>query len=130
MSTKEPGSGLVSLLYIIYGLHFFSALNGVLTPAFIATAFLTGWPSIIAVILSYIKRDAAAGTYLESHFAWVIQTFWYAAGAVLLSIVLMITIIGIPIAFVIIVFTGLWVLYRILKGVFSLLDEKALEIKA
>ena len=128
MSQQQPGSGLVTLLYIIYGLHFFSALNGVLTPAFIATAFLTGWPSIVAVILSYIKRDEAAGTYLESHFAWVIQTFWYAAGAVAISIVLMITIIGIPIAFVIIVFTGLWVLYRILKGIFCLLDEKPVDI--
>jgi len=130
MSEKEPSAGLVSLLYIIYGLHFFSALTGVLTPAFIATAFLTGWPSIIAVIISYIKRDDAKGTYLESHFAWVIQTFWYAAAAVVLAIILMITVIGIPFAFVIVVFTGLWVLYRILKGVFALLDEKALEIKS
>jgi len=29
-------------------------------------AFLTGWPSIIAVILNYVKRGEAHGTWLES----------------------------------------------------------------
>jgi len=62
---KEPNTSLVSLAYIIYGLHGFSALTGVLTPALVVTAFLTDWPSIIAVILSYAKRSDAEGTYLE-----------------------------------------------------------------
>lgn len=123
---KEPSTNLVSLTYIIYGLHAFSALTGVLTPAFVVTAFLTGWPSIIAVILSYAKRDDAQGTYLESHFNWVIKTFWYAAFALILAGLLFITLVGIPVAFVIVVFVGLWVLYRIVRGILNLMEERPL----
>jgi uncharacterized membrane protein len=124
---KQPSTNLVSLTYIIYGLHAFSALTGVLTPAFVVTAFLTGWPSIIAVILSYAKRDDAQGTYLESHFNWVIKTFWYAAFAFILAGFLFITIVGIPVAFVLVVFVGLWVLYRIVKGVLNLMEAQPMQ---
>jgi uncharacterized membrane protein len=40
-------------------------------------AFLTGWPSIIPVILNYVKRSEVRGTWLESHFRWQIRTFWF-----------------------------------------------------
>jgi len=40
----------------IYGLHAFSLLTGILGAATVIGAFLTGWPSLIAVILNYIKR--------------------------------------------------------------------------
>lgn len=123
---KEPSSGLVSLAYIIYALHGFSALTGTATSAFVVTTFLTGIPSIIAVILSYAKKDDARGTYLESHFEWVIATFWYAAVAIVISLLLFITFIGIPLSYVLMVFTGLWVLYRITRGIFALMDEKPL----
>jgi hypothetical protein len=46
---------------VIYGLHAFSALTGLLSPAMIVTAFLSGWPSIIAVILNYVKRAEVRG---------------------------------------------------------------------
>jgi uncharacterized membrane protein len=52
----------VTLAHVIYGLHAFSALTGLLSPAMIVTAFLTGWPSIIAVILNYVKRSDVQGT--------------------------------------------------------------------
>jgi hypothetical protein len=45
----EPRHNLITLTHVMYGLHAFSALMGMLGPAFIVTAFLTGWPSIIAV---------------------------------------------------------------------------------
>ena len=48
-------------------------------------SFIFGWPSIIAVIINYVKRGDARGTWLESHFQWQIRTFWYA---VLASIVI------------------------------------------
>ena len=123
---NEPPSSLVTLTYIIYGLHFFSALNGVLSSAFILTAFLSGWPSIIAVILSYAKRGEVSGTYLESHFDWVISTFWYALFWLIISILIALTFFGIPVAFLMVVITGLWVIYRIVRGLFSLLDGKEL----
>ena len=52
-------------------LHAFSAVMGLLTPAMIVTAFITGWPSIIAVILNYVKRSEVRGTWLDSHFSWI-----------------------------------------------------------
>ena len=51
---------------------------GVFTGASIATAFVFGWPSIIAVIINYVERSDVRGTYLDSHFSWQIRTFWYA----------------------------------------------------
>ena len=124
MYLREPNSGLISLTYIIYGLHFFSALNGVLSSAFVLTAFLTGWPSIIGIILSYVKRRDAVDTYLESHFNWLIRTFWFALMWLLLSIIIAMTIFGVPIALLMLVFTGLWVIYRIVRGVIRLLDAR------
>ena len=52
---------------------------GVLTSATIVGHFLFGVPSIIAVIMNYLKRDEARGTWLESHFNWQLRTFWFAA---------------------------------------------------
>jgi len=126
MYKTEPSSDLVTLTYIIYGLHFFSALNGVLSSAFILTAFLSGWPSIIALIISYVKRSDVAGTYLQSHFDWVISTFWYALFWLIISILIALTFFGIPIAFLMVVVTGLWVIFRIIRGLSSLLDKKEL----
>ena len=61
----------------IYALHAFSMLTGILGAATVVGAFLTGWPSIIAVILNYVKRSEVRGTWLESHFRWQIRTFWF-----------------------------------------------------
>jgi uncharacterized membrane protein len=95
-----------------------------LTPAMIVTAFLTGWPSIIAVILNYVKRSDVRGTWLDSHFSWQIRTFWFALLWVLIGLVLFVTLVGIPIAYVIWVVTGIWVLYRIIRGWLALVSER------
>lgn len=124
--SQQPSSGLVTLTYIIYFLHLFSAVTGVLTPAFILTAFLTGWPSLIAVILNYAKVSDTNGTYLASHFKWQIRTFWFALLWLLLAAVFAITVIGFPIAILLMVLVGLWVLYRISRGLLQLLDEQAM----
>lgn len=114
--TMVPSEGLVRLTHVVYGLHAFSALMGVLGSAFIVTAFLTGWPSIIAVIINYVKRGDTRGTYLDSHFGWQIRTFWYAVLWVVVMAVLIVTIIGIPFAWLMGVIVGIWVLYRIVRG--------------
>ena len=62
--------GLRAWTHVIYALHAWSVLIGLLTPAFVLSAFLLGWPSLIAVVLNYVKRSDAAGTVLESHFRW------------------------------------------------------------
>lgn len=122
--TAVPGSGLVTLTHVIYALHAFSALAGLSSQAVIVTAFLTGWPSIIAVILNYVKRSDVRGTFLDSHFSWQIRTFWFAVLWVVIAGLLIVTIIGIPFAWILIVVVGLWVLYRIVRGWLALLSRQ------
>ena len=121
-----PREGLITLTHVIYGLHAFSALTGLLGAAFIVTAFLSGWPSIIAVILNYVKRSDVRGTWLDSHFSWQIRTFWFAVLWVVIGAVLFATLIGIPIAWIVWVITGIWVLYRIIRGWLALMSRKEL----
>ncbi len=121
-----PREGLVTLTHVIYGLHAFSALTGMLSPAMIITAFLTGWPSIIAVILNYVKRSDVRGTWLDSHFSWQIRTFWFALLWLTLGAVLFVTVVGIPFAIVLWFATGIWVLYRIIRGWLALSSQKGL----
>jgi uncharacterized membrane protein len=122
--TTTPTEGLVRLTHIIYALHAFSAVMGVISSAAVLTAFLTGWPSILAVILNYVRRSRVRGTYLESHFRWQIRTFWFAVLWVILAAMLFVTLIGIPFAWLIVVLTGLWVLYRIGRGWLALNDGR------
>ncbi len=125
----KPVSGnLVTLTYIIYGLHVFSAVTGIITSAAVVTAFLTGWPSIIAVILNYVTRNEVRGTFLESHYSWQIRTFWFTLLWVLVAAALFITIIGIPLAWVMIFVVGLWVIYRMVRGVLRLADGRDIEL--
>ncbi len=119
-----PREGLIRLTHIIYALHAFSAVMGVISSAAVVTAFLTGWPSILAVILNYARRSDVRGTYLASHFRWQIRTFWYALLWVVIAAVLFFTIIGIPFAWLIVVVTGIWVLYRIGRGWLALNDGR------
>ena len=123
-----PRESLITLTHIIYGLHAFSALTGMLSSAFIVTAFLTAWPSIIAVILNYLKRDEAYGSYLQSHFRWQIRTFWFALLWLIVMFLLVLTLIGIPAAWIIGVVTGLWVLYRIVRGWLRLVDAQPMPL--
>jgi len=123
-TSATPQHNLVGLTHLIYGLHAFSALMGVISSAAIVTAFLTGWPSLLAVILNYAKRSEVRGTWLESHFSWQIRTFWWALFWVVTAFVLFMTIIGIPVALLMFVGTGLWVLYRIVRGWLALNDGR------
>jgi uncharacterized membrane protein len=124
----RPPQGLVTLTHVVYGLHAFSALAGLFGAAFVVTAFLSGWPSIVAVILNYLKRSETRGTYLESHFRWQIRTFWFALLWVAIAVLLGLTIVGLPLAYVIAVLSGLWVLYRIARGWLRLTSDKGMPL--
>lgn len=119
-----PARGLVTITHVIYGLHAFTVITGLLTPMLIVTAFITGWPSILAVVLNYIKRSEVRDTYLESHFRWQIRTFWFALLWLVLSVLLAATLIGIPVAFVLATIAGIWVLYRVVRGWLRLNDQR------
>jgi uncharacterized membrane protein len=109
---------LITWTNLIYGLHAFSLLIGIVGVATVFGAFLFGWPSIIAVILSYVKRAEARGTWLESHFRWQIRTFWFGLLWVSLCglFVLMTLGIGILIAWLPLAIVSLWFIYRIVRG--------------
>ena len=99
---QEPLSGTVTVAHIVYCLHSISA------------------PSILAVIINYIFRSDASGTWLESHFSWQIRTFWYAllwlVVLYLVSLPLVFFGIGIFVFIAGMLVLGIWVAWRILSG--------------
>jgi len=85
-----------------------------------AVSFLLVITYFIAVILNYIKRDDARGTWLESHFRWQIRTFWFGLLWFALGGLTFFIVIGWAILFA----ASLWLIYRILKGWLNLNDGK------
>lgn len=126
--TGLPDKAPRTTTHVIYALHAWSALIGITSAAFIVTAFLAGWPSIIGVILNYVYRSDAAGTYLESHFRWQIRTFWFSLLWFLVGGVFAITFIGLVVAVPIWIAVGLWVIYRIGRGWIALADGKPMPV--
>ena len=113
-------ASLLRITHIVYGLHALGLAIGAFGAATVLGSFLFGWPSIVAVILNYVYRSEARGTWLESHFSWQIRTFWYAlAWAVLVALV------SLPLTLVIVGFAtwalglavlGIWAVYRVARG--------------
>jgi uncharacterized membrane protein len=126
MNTNTNTRSVVGWTQAIYALHAFSLLTGILGAATIVGAFLIGWPSIIAVILNYVKRSDAAGTWLESHFRWQIRTFWFGLLWVCLcGLFVAVTFgLGILIVWLPLGFVGLWFIYRIVRGWIALQDGR------
>ena len=120
----DPPPSLVTVTNVVYALHALSLLIGVTTAATIVGAFVFGVPSIIAVVINYVKRGEARGTFLESHFRWQIRTFWFALLWCMIGGVLFVTIVGIPLALGIYFATGVWAIYRIVRGWLALRDRK------
>ncbi|MEF8699844.1 MAG: hypothetical protein V5B32_08495 [Candidatus Accumulibacter sp. UW26] len=110
--------------HVIYGLHALAVVVGVTGAATIAGAFVFGVPSLIGVALNYLKRSEVAGTWLDSHYRWQIRTFWFTLLWLVVYGLLIITLIGIPIAWLLIVVLGLWVAYRVIRGWLALADRR------
>jgi uncharacterized membrane protein len=127
-ATVEPDAALVRLAHLTYGLHALGLVIGAFGAATVIGSFLFGWPSIIAVVVNYLKRDDARGTWLESHFRWQIRTFWFA-----LLWALAVGLVSLPLTLVLVGFgtwalgmfvLGLWAIYRIARGWLRLNDRK------
>jgi uncharacterized membrane protein len=125
-----PSAGLVSTTLVIYALFGAAAVMGLVSSGFPLISPLMGLVGIIGVILAYVRRADAAGTWLESHYRWLIRTFWFsflwgmAGGLVLVTLGLIL--IGIPIAFGIWIAATIWVLYRLIRGYVLFNDSKAI----
>ena len=122
----RASDSLVKWTHLIYALHAFSLLTGILGAATVIGAFLTGWPSIIAVILNYVKRSEVRGTWLESHFRWQIRTFWF--GLLWISLCFLFIVgtlgIGIIVAWLPLLLVSIWFIYRVARGWLALNDAR------
>jgi uncharacterized membrane protein len=105
-----------NIALIVYGLQILGILTG-------------GIAWIIGIVINYVKKDDVKGTWIESHFEWQIQTFWISLFWFVISLILFVTVVLIPVAWIIWVVAGIWVIYRIVKGLLDLLDNKAMQIK-
>lgn len=130
MTTHQTSGSLYSWTQAIYLLHAVSLLTGIFGAATVIGAFLVGWPSIVAVILNYVKRGDVRGTWLESHFRWQIRTFWYGLLWVSLCVgFIIITFgIGILIAWLPLGIVSIWFIYRIARGWVRLRDGRAMYV--
>ena len=124
---RDPDPSLITTLHVTYALHALGLAIGAFGTATVIGMFLFGWPSIIAVIINYVKRSDARGTWLASHFDWQIRTFWYAVlwAIVLAAIngILIFLVIGIVTWAISFFILGVWAIYRIVLG-WSRLNSK------
>ena len=124
-----PDRSLVTITHLVYALHAISLVIGAFGAATVIGTFIFGWPSIIAVIINYVKRSEARGTWLDSHFGWQIRTFWYAllwaAVVALVSIPLAFIVIGIGTWIVGMFLLGIWAIYRVARGWLALNGGRA-----
>jgi uncharacterized membrane protein len=112
---SHPQYGVTQIIYLLHGL---SLLIGIIGTATVVGAFLLGWPSIIAVIINYVKRGDVQGSWLESHFRWQIRTFWFGALWIALCVLFVFLTLGIGVLFVWIPagILAFWFIYRIARG--------------
>ena len=125
---RTSPDALVTWTNVIYLLHAFSLLTGILGAATVIGAFLVGWPSIIAVILNYLKRSDVRGTWLESHFLWQIRTFWFGLLWVSLCVIFVVLTLGIGIlvAWLPLGIITIWFIYRIARGWLALNERRSM----
>ena len=102
----EKISGLKTLTMVIYALY--------------AVSLFIGVTAIVAIVLNYIKREDAQGTWLESHFTWQIRTFWWGLLWVIVCAITWIILIG----WIVWGVACIWFIYRIAKGWLNLNDNK------
>ena len=122
----QPSENMVTVTHLVYALHAFAVFSAVVGSATIIFSFVASLPSIAAVILNYWNQAAVRGTWLESHFRWQIRTFWFAVMWIAVSLLMVITVIGVPFAIAVLLLAGLWILYRIVRGWWVLIQRRPL----
>jgi uncharacterized membrane protein len=131
---ESPGSGttvdhgLVQYTHLMYGLHTLSILTGLLTAATIAGRFVFGWPSVLAVIMNYVRLRRVRGSWLETHFRWQLRSFWVAAILIVCMSPLVFTIVLIPLVVALFWAVGIWATYRVVRGWLALRDGRPMPL--
>jgi uncharacterized membrane protein len=123
-SGAEPVPSVVTVAHIVYALHAFAIVAGLVGTATIVGSFIGSVPSIVAVILNYVKRSEARGTWMESHYRWQIRTFWFALLWFLIGWLLIFTVVGVVIGVPVLIALTIWLVYRIARGWLRLNDHR------
>ena len=119
-----PAPSLITATLVVYGLFGLAAVVAILSNGLVVIAPLVGLAGIVAIIVAYVKQGEAAGTWLASHYRWLIRTFWFSMLWGVIGTVLVLTLIGIPFGFAIWIATSIWVLYRLIRGYLMFKDSK------
>ncbi|MBI5039903.1 MAG: hypothetical protein HZB57_01425 [Gammaproteobacteria bacterium] len=114
----------LTVAHIVYALHATAIVLGITGAPTVIGSFVGSLPSIVAVILNYAKRGDARGTWLASHYRWQIRTFWFALLWLIVAVVLILTLVGVPIGFVMLAAVTVWLIYRIARGWLNLIDKQ------
>ena len=94
----------------------------------VSLVFSLGFFSWIPLIISYLKRGDAAGTFVYSHHTWQIRSFFWYLFWVILGAAFFITFIGIPVAWIIWGGAWIWKAYRLIKGFMDLNANKPMPV--
>lgn len=86
-------------------------------------AILFGITAILGVVIAYLQRGEVAGTWRESHFTWLIRTFWIG----LLYGVVSMALAPIGIGFLLALATLVWYIVRIVKGWMRYSKEQSID---
>lgn len=100
-----------TLVIVAYVLHLIGACSGLL--------------SIVALIINYVVKDDH-GEMMASHHHWMIRTFWMTLLAFVVCFGLVLTIIGIPLAWLLGLAAWVWYIYRHIKGLIDLSSDKTM----
>ena len=94
----EPGQTNALVIYILY-----------------LAGLVIGITGIVGIVLAYINRGKAGG-FVESHYTFLIRTFWIGLLYALISVVLMMLVIGFLLMFAV----AVWFIARCILGIQAL----------
>jgi len=112
----EPMPSVLTVANVVYALHTLAIIIGIAGAATVIGSFVGSLPSLLAVLLNYVKRGDARGTWAASHYRWQIRTFWFALLWALIGWVMVFTLVGIVVGAPILIALELWLIYRIGRG--------------
>ena len=124
----EPVPSALVAAHIVYGLHAVAIVLGITGAATVVGGFVGSVPSIIAVIINYLKRGSARNSWAASHYRWQIRTFWFALLWLIIAMLLVVTLIGAPVGMGLLLALTLWLIYRIARGWMRLLDRQPMYV--
>ena len=120
---KDPNRTLTFASYILYIVAIFSA----------------GLLAVVALIINYVKRRDVRGSIFESHFTWQIRSFWWYLFWNIIAFVPFlflffthedpdlfagVTFSASAFCLIVIFVSWIWIVYRAIRGIMRLNDNK------